>query len=325
MSSLESQTANFDEEDSHRKYAMQLASASVLPMVLKSAIELGVLEIIAKAGPGALLSPSEIATSLQTINPEAPLVLDRILRLLASYSILTCSLSTHCTNGQQEVNSSSSSRLYGLAPVSKYFIPNQDGLSFAPMLHVIQDKVTVNMWYHLKDAVMEGGLPFNRAYGMNAFDYVGNDARCRDLFKSFMGDYNPMFMKQILETYRGFEGLNSIVDVGGGDGAILNMIVSKYPTIKGINFDLAPVIEKSPSYPGIENVVGDMFMSIPRGDAIFMKWILHSWDDEHCLNILKNCYKSLPDNGKVIVVDMVVPETPETGVAVKSDFQLTCS
>lgn len=98
---------------------------------------------------------------------------------------------------------------------------------------------------------MKGGLPFNRAYGMNAFDYVGNDARCRDLFKSFMGDYNPMFMKQILETYRGFEGLNSIVDVGGGDGAILNMIVSKYPTIKGINFDLAPVIEKSPSYPGI--------------------------------------------------------------------------
>lgn len=108
------------------------------------------LEIIAKAGPGALLSPSEIATRLQTNNPEAPLVLDRILRLLASYSILTCSLSTQCNDGQQEVNSSSSSssssRLYGLAPVSKYFIPNQDGVSLAPMLHVIQDKVTVNMW-----------------------------------------------------------------------------------------------------------------------------------------------------------------------------------
>ncbi|KAF5956753.1 hypothetical protein HYC85_003978 [Camellia sinensis] len=124
---------------------------------------------------------------------------------------------------------------------------------------------------HLKDAAIEGGLPFNRAYGMNAFDYVGKDGRCGELFKGFMGDYYPLFMNKILETYNGFQGLNSIVDVGGGNGAILNMIVSKYPTIKGINFDLPQVIEKSPSYHGIEHVAGDMFSSIPKGDAIFMK------------------------------------------------------
>lgn len=99
MSSSESQTATqtFDAEESHRQYVMQLVSALVLLMVLKSAIELGVLEIIAKAGPGALLSPSEIATRLQTDNPEAPLVLDRILHLLASYSILTCFFSSFYT------------------------------------------------------------------------------------------------------------------------------------------------------------------------------------------------------------------------------------
>ncbi|CBI34619.3 unnamed protein product, partial [Vitis vinifera] len=74
----------------------------------------------------------------------------------------------------------------------------------------------------------------------------------------------------------GFEGLKPLVDVGGGNGSILNVIVSKYPSIKGINFDLAPVIEKSPSYPGVEHVAGDMFTSVPNGDAIFMKWILHS-------------------------------------------------
>ncbi|CAN1161906.1 Caffeic acid 3-O-methyltransferase [Linum perenne] len=71
---------------------MQLASASVLPMVLKSALELDLLEIISKAGPGSYLSPSEIASHLPTNNPEAPVVLDRICRLLASYSVLTCSL-----------------------------------------------------------------------------------------------------------------------------------------------------------------------------------------------------------------------------------------
>ena len=66
-----------------------------------------------------------------------------------------------------------------------------------------------------------------------------------------MKDLNPLVMKKILEKYKGFEGLKLLVDVGGGDGTLLNMIISKYPTIKGVNFDLASVIEKSPSYPGM--------------------------------------------------------------------------
>ncbi|KAI8018579.1 hypothetical protein LOK49_LG04G00696 [Camellia lanceoleosa] len=76
-------------------------------------------------------------------------------------------------------------------------------------------------------------------------------------------------MNKILETYNGFEGLNSVVDVGGGNGAILNMIVSKYPTIKGINFDLPQVIEKSPYH-------GDMFSSIPKGGCHFREGKLPS-------------------------------------------------
>lgn len=65
-----------------------------------------------------------------------------------------------------------------------------------------------------------------------------------------MSDHSTITMKKLLETYKGFEGLNSVVDVGGGTGAVLSMIVSKYPSIKGINFDLPHVIEDAPSYPG---------------------------------------------------------------------------
>ena len=131
-------TLGEEEEDSHREYAMQLVGASVLPMVLKAALELGVLDIIKEAGPEALLSPSEIASHLPTHNPDAPSTLDRMLRLLASHSILTCSL---VTNHDGKVH-----RLYGLAPVAKYFVPNQDGVSLAPYLHFIQDKVIVDIW-----------------------------------------------------------------------------------------------------------------------------------------------------------------------------------
>lgn len=258
-------TKELDEEENLSQYALQLASASVLPMVLKAATELGVLEIIDRAGPGALLSPSQIASQISAhSNANSSLLLDSMLRLLASHSILTCSTST-CQHDGQVL------RRYGLAPVSKYFIRNQDGGSMSPFLDLIQDKVIMNIWYHLKDAVLEGGLPFYKAHGMEAVEYVGKDARFCEILKGSLKYFNPMLMKKILEKYKGFEGLKSLVDVGGGDATILNMIISKYPTINGVNFDLPSVIETSPSYPGIEHVAGDMFVSIPKGDAIFMK------------------------------------------------------
>ncbi|KAG4171943.1 hypothetical protein ERO13_A12G242300v2 [Gossypium hirsutum] len=231
-----------DDEDKHaQQYAMQLVSSSVVPMVLKASIELGVFEIIQRAGPGALLSPSQIASQLPSQgNPKAPLFLDRLLRLLASHSILTFSLVTKHQDGQVD-------RLYGLTPVAKHFIPG--GGSLSPWLDLYQHKVTIDSWYHLKDAVLEGANPFNKAHGMSAVEYISTDARFEDIFKASFIDYNKLFVEEMLKSYQGFDGLNVLVDVGGGNGFILHEIVSKYPTIKGINFDLPQVIDKSPSYP----------------------------------------------------------------------------
>ncbi|XP_057800775.1 caffeic acid 3-O-methyltransferase 1 isoform X1 [Salvia miltiorrhiza] len=327
---------NSDEEESFL-FAMQLASASVLPMVLKSAIELDLLEIIKKAGAGAFVSPAEVAAQLPTTNEGAAVMLDRILRLLASYAILECRLKTLPDGGVQ--------RLYGLAPVCKFLTKNDDGVSVAPLALMNQDKVLMESWYHLKDAVLDGEIPFNKAYGMSAFEYHGTDPRFNKVFNQGMSGHSTITMKKILETYKGFDGLNSVVDVGGGIGATLHMIVSKYPSIKGINFDLPHVIEDAPSYPGVEHVGGDMFVSVPKGDAIFMKvkpnlklinyqntpppmklifalkylqWICHDWSDEHCLKFLKNCYDALPQNGKVILAECVLPEAPDSGLATKN-------
>ncbi|MBA0806277.1 hypothetical protein Gohar_005735 [Gossypium harknessii] len=179
----------------------------------------------------------------------------------------------------------------------------------------------MDSWYHLKDAVLEGGSQFNKAHGVEVSEYMSKDARFGDIFKTSMVDYNKLFVEEMLKSYHGFDGLNSLVDVGGGNGFILHSIVSKYPTIKGINFDLPQVIDKSPSYPGIENVAGDMFKSVPKGDAIFMKWIIHCLEDKQCLELLKNCYEALPLNGKVIAVDTVIPEIPDASPSCESVYQ----
>ena len=123
----------------------------------------------------------------------------------------------------------------------------------------------------MKDAVLDGGIPFNKAYGMSAFEYHGKDQRFNKVFNSGMFGHSTMTMEKIVDLYDGFNGLTTLVDVGGGTGASLNMIISKHTSLKGINFDLPHVIEDATTYPGIEHVGGDMFESVPKGDAIFMK------------------------------------------------------
>ncbi|KAF8044022.1 hypothetical protein BT93_A2105 [Corymbia citriodora subsp. variegata] len=297
-------------------FALQLSTASVLPMVLKAAIELDLLEIMAKAGPGAYLSPREVASHLPTRNPNAPLMLDRIFRLLASYSVLACTI-RDLPDGKVE-------RLYGLAPVCKFLVKNEDGVSVAPLNLINQDKVFVESWYYLKDAILEGGIPFDKARRMNLFEYLGTDPRYNRIFNQAMSDHSTITMKKVLEMYNGFEGLKTVVDVGGGTGAVPSMIIAKYPSIKGINFDLPHVIEDSPSYPGVEHIGGDMFISIPKGDAIFVKGICHNWSDEHCAKLLKNCYDALPVNGRVIVAEHILPLYPDPSLATKGVIHMDC-
>ncbi|KAK8514402.1 hypothetical protein V6N13_063294 [Hibiscus sabdariffa] len=308
-------SAHFSNEEANL-LALEFTFSSAVPLVLTTAIQLDLLEIMAKAGPGALLSPKEVASQLPTNNPDAPLMIDRMFRLLASYSILTCSLRT-LPDGNVE-------RLYGLGPVCKFFTKNEDGVSLSPLHALCLDKVVAESWYCLKDAVLEGGDPFHKAHGMDLYEYNGTDPRFSKAFNRAMSDHSTITMKKILETYHGFEGIKTLVDVGGGIGTSLHSIVSKYPTIKGINFDLPHVIKNAPSYPGVEHVGGNMFESVPKGDAIFMKWICHNYSDERCLKILKKCHEALPEKGKVIVADSNHSDYPDASTATKFAALFDC-
>lgn len=129
---------NTSKDEEECMFAMQLVGSVVLPMVMHTVLELHVLEIIARAGEGAHLSPVEIVSHLRTQNSDAPGMLDRMLRLLANYSVLTCSTVVR-DNGNVV-------RLYGLAPVCKYFIPNEDGFSFSPWMKANHEDAIIRPW-----------------------------------------------------------------------------------------------------------------------------------------------------------------------------------
>ena len=127
------------EEEEVGKLAVRLANAAILPMVLKSAMELNLIDIISEAGTGAFLSPLEIAAKLPTKNQDAPVLLDRMLRLLASYSILKCTLRTRGIDGETD-------RLYGVESICKFLVKNPDGGSVAPLFLLHHDKVLMESW-----------------------------------------------------------------------------------------------------------------------------------------------------------------------------------
>ncbi|KAJ8443733.1 hypothetical protein Cgig2_029638 [Carnegiea gigantea] len=206
---------NVMEKEELCSFALSIATSSSLLMVLKAVIELDIIGIINRSGPEAYLSPAQIAVRLPTKDPGATAsMFDRMLRVLANNSILSCSLRALPNEGPIE-------RLYGLAPVCQH---------------------------HLKDAVLDGDSAFKRAHGMTLFEYLSTDMRFSKVFNDAMSNYSTMTTKKMLENYNGFDGLSTLVDVGGGTGQTLNMIAAKYPTIRGVNFDLPHMIKDAPKY-----------------------------------------------------------------------------
>uniref|UniRef100_A0A0D9ZH26 O-methyltransferase C-terminal domain-containing protein n=1 Tax=Oryza glumipatula TaxID=40148 RepID=A0A0D9ZH26_9ORYZ len=102
-------------------------------------------------------------------------------------------------------------------------------------------------------AVVRGGpSAFERAHGMPLFDYMGTNHRFNTLFNQAMSQQSMMVMNKLLDRFHGFDGIGILVDVGGGS-VTLEMIISRYKHITGVNFDLPHVIAQAPSLPGTKS------------------------------------------------------------------------
>ncbi|KAI5674213.1 hypothetical protein M9H77_14577 [Catharanthus roseus] len=158
-------------------------------------------------------------------------------------------------------------RVYGLGTVSKYFVKNENGSS-------------------LGAAVLDGGILFERAHRMPIYKYAGLDQKFNETFNVSMLHQIKMVVANIIENYKGFENLKTLVDVGDGAGIALSVITSKFPNIKGINYDLPHVILHAPKYPGVEHI------------------------------------GALPENGNLIVVDAIIPMNPDNRSSTKHTAQV---
>eukprot|EP00253_Pinus_taeda_P009320 PITA_09320 len=270
--------------------------AFVESLAVKCVVLLGIPDMIAREGPRATLSLNEIVARLPTESPDAA-CLFRIMRVLVAKGVFRATVVKGADAGACETR-------YGLTPTSKWLVKERE-LSMVPMVLMQSDERTMAPWHRFNECVLDGGVAFERANGADIWAYASAHPDFNHLFNNAMACNARIVMKALLSKYRGFDGLTSLVDIGGGTGTAIAEIVRAYPSIKGINYDLPHVVATAPHLLGVEHMGGDMFETVPSADAIFMKWIMHDWGDEDCIKILKSCRKAIPETGKLIIVDVV--------------------
>ena len=103
-----------------------------------------------------------------------------------------------------------------------------------------------------KDAIVDANNNnhFQKMYGVLPYQYMEIDKELGHIFDQAMAQSGPLELKRVLKLYKGFEGVSTLVDVGGGIGQALKQIIDEYPSIKGINFDLPHVVQNAPPHPG---------------------------------------------------------------------------
>ncbi|CAI9099813.1 OLC1v1036692C1 [Oldenlandia corymbosa var. corymbosa] len=280
-------------------------------MALKCAVELRIPDIL--HSQNRPLSLDEIASKINKSSSPNTSYLHRIMRLLVHNKIFT---STTTTSPDSGAGDGASITLYGPTAASRWLVRDSNELSLAPFLLMENHPLLLSPWHQFSACVRDGGNAFEMANGAEIWDLAAQNPKFNQLFNDGMACTAKITMHAILSEFgsknNGFEGLESLVDVGGGIGQTIADFVKKYPQIKGINFDLPHVIATAPEHPGVSHVGGDMFKEIPSAQAVFMKWILHDWSDEECVKILKNCRNAIPEkNGKIFIVDVVLKPDDE--------------
>jgi hypothetical protein len=188
-------------------------------------------------------------------------------------------------------------------------------------------------WSNLLHSVKTGESARNLASGTDGFGHLECDPQAAAMFNDAMVEMTRLVAGEVVRTYD-FAGIGRIVDVGGGFGALAAAVLQAYPNMEGTIFDRPHAVEGAKRFlvnAGVaercEVLVGDFFESVPAGgDAYLLKSIIHDWDDERSLAILRNCRQAISEDGKVLLIERVMPTrlnpTPLHRAVVCSDLAM---
>ncbi|KAK4271637.1 hypothetical protein QN277_020300 [Acacia crassicarpa] len=268
-------------------------------MSLKSALQLNIPDIIYSHGRPITLP--ELVSALQ-MDPAKSSYLYRLMRLLVHSGIFSTT-EVPKDNGEEEG--------YDLTPSSRLLLKDNVP-SLSPFVRAMFHPAIVHSSEYLGDWFGSNKpTPCQTAHGIGFWEYLNQDQEFNRLFNEGMVSDSSMMNLVIKDCKSVFEGFNSLVDVGGGKGAVSRIISESLPNLQCTVLDLPHVVENLQHSRNLKFVGGDMFQSIPTADAILLKLVLHAYSDEDCVKVLKKCREAIASKGKegkVIIIDIVIDE-----------------
>lgn len=282
---------------------LQLMSGFWISRCVYIAAKLGLADLL-KDGP-------KTADKLAKATGVHPPSLFRVLRALAAVDVLT----------------QSDDNRFGNTPMSETLIDGPGSLRWFAMTELGEEHYPA--WGELMHSVRTGQIAFDKAFGEPVWQFFAKNPENARIFNNAMSGMTAQAEQALHAAYK-FEGINTIMDVGGGHGGLITSILERNPTMKGILLDspevvegARPKLEAAGVHERCQIVGGNFFEAVPEGaDAITMKWIIHDWNDEQSITIMKNCAKALPSNGKLILVEAVVPPGDEMHFAKFIDLNM---
>ena len=265
------------------------------------AAELGLADMLAE-GPKSI---EELARTSQSHAPS----LYRMMRALASVGIFF----------------ETEAKRFELSPMAEYLKTG----SMRSIALMFNSDWSDKAWGYFLDSIKTGGTAFEKAHGMSVSDWLEKNPQAAEVFNEANAIKAASSHRAIVDVYD-FSGISTLIDVGGGLGALMTEILIANPLMKGFVADIPSVIQKARKAiqsRGLEDrcevVECDFFKEIPAGrDGYLMSHILHDWPSDKCKIILENCHQAMKPESKLLIVEMVVPPGNQPSIAKLLDLEM---
>ncbi|MEE9593525.1 MAG: methyltransferase [Thermoplasmata archaeon] len=228
-----------------------------------------------------------------------PRALYRLLRSLASLGIFS--------QGEE--------KFFGLTALAE---PLRTGGQMRNWAIMVGARWFWDAWGDLLHSVRTGETAFGHVFGVGPLEYLTAHPEEGQIFNDAMTSGTKKFVEPFLSAYD-FSKFKKVVDVGGGHGILVAGLLRTHPHLRAVVFDLPEVIEGARSLLEAEGVLersrlvgGDFFEAVPEGgDVYVLKHIIHDWDDDRAIAILRNCQRAMGSQGRVLLLEGVLPAGSE--------------